>query len=88
MINIRNYIEILMDRRFKIINNLSVILEKEFNLLYDDYSTDILYLFHYYQGKILNCEEENINLYDEFRIQAYRTFNKSKRMIKKTNNNQ
>lgn len=80
--SVKNYIDILMGRKLKIANTLRVILESEFNLYYEEYNKEILDLYNYYQGKILSIEDENIELYNEFRSKVTNAINKPKALIK------
>lgn len=81
------YINILENRKWKIMFNLREILREKFDLYYDKYENDVLELLEIYQNKILSIEEESEELYNQFIEEAYKILSKPKKLIKEGNVN-
>lgn len=79
---VKTYINILWERKLKINNKLRLILELEFKLYYIEYGNILLNLCDYYSTKILSVEEENEELYDEFKYKVREIINNSKKLVK------
>ena len=79
---VKTYINILWERRLKIYNKLRIILEMEFKLYYMEYGTILLNLCKDYCTKILSSEEENEELYYEFKYKVREILDNSKKLLK------
>ena len=75
---VKVYISILWERKLQINTKLSKILD----FYCKNYTNDLLKLYNIYSTIILSEEDENIELYNEFRSKVTNAINKPKALIK------
>ncbi len=76
-----SYTDILLKRKHKIDNDLCSILQNEFGIYYSEYSDDLICLYNFFSYKIL-CNENNEDIYEEFRSEVRYMLNNTKRLVK------